>query len=104
MKEGINKMQIIKNKYEALFIIRPELKEEEVKAACKVITDSIAKHQGEITGEDGWGKRTLAFPMKKGKEGFYYKVNFTAPSDAIAKLQGMYKLNSQILRVMITRR
>jgi small subunit ribosomal protein S6 len=103
MKEGTIGMEL-KNNYEGLFIIRPELKEEEVKAVYKSILDSITNNKGEIAKEEDWGKRVLAYEIKKRKEGFYYKVNFQAPSLAIAKMRGGYRLDANILRVMITRR
>ncbi len=92
------------NNYEGLFIVRPDLKEDEVKQAFKTIADSISKHDGTVKNEENWGKRQLAFPIKKFKEAFYYKVDFQALPDAISKLHGGYKLDQSILRVMITKR
>ena len=90
--------------YEGLFIIKPEIKEEEVKNVYKVISDSVAKHGGSIKKEDIWGKRQLAYPVKKSKEGYYYKLDFTAPTAAIVKVEEACRLNDDILRTMITRR
>ena len=90
--------------YEGLFIIKPDIKEEDVKGIYKVISDSITKNGGNIKKEDIWGKKQLAYPVKKFKEGFYYKLDFAAPTNAIAKLEEAYRLNSDILRTMITRR
>ncbi len=90
--------------YEGLFIIKPDIKEEDVKGVYKVISDSVTKNGGSITKEDIWGKRQLAYPVKKFKEGFYYKLDFTAPTNVIVKLEEAYRLNSDILRTMMTRR
>lgn len=91
--------------YEAIFIIKPDLKEEDLKNACKAITDSITKNGGSIKKEESWGKKQLAYPVKKFKEGHYYKVDFTAPPAAITKLESAYKLSDEtILRTMITKR
>lgn len=90
--------------YEGLFIIKPEMKEDEVKNICKVISDNVSKNGGTITKEEIWGKKQLAYPVKKSKEGYYYKLNFAAPTVAIAKLEEAYRLNDGILRTMITRR
>ena len=93
------------NNYEGLFIIKPDLKEEDIKNVLKAITDSVTKNGGSINKEEPWGKRMLAYPIKKYKEGYYYKVDFTAPSEAITKLENAYKLSSEtIIRTMITRR
>ncbi|MBI4974390.1 MAG: 30S ribosomal protein S6 [Candidatus Omnitrophica bacterium] len=92
------------NNYEGLFIINPELKEDDIKNVSKLIGDSITKNGGSLTKEENWGKRLLAYSIKKFKEGYYYKADFSAPADAIAKLEAAYKLNADILRMMITKR
>ncbi|MDD3906264.1 MAG: 30S ribosomal protein S6 [Candidatus Omnitrophica bacterium] len=92
------------NNYEILFIIRPELKEEELKTATKTITDSVIKNGGTIIKEDNWGKKQLAYPVNKAKEGYYFKLEFTSPAAAIAKLEAGYRLNADILRLMVTKR
>jgi len=93
------------NNYEGLFIIKPDLNEEDTKNVIKAITDSVTKNGGSVLKEEPWGKRQLAYPVKKLKEGYYYKVDFTAPAAAIAKLENTYKLSSDtIIRTMITRR
>jgi len=92
------------NNYEGLFIIKPDLKEEDAKNVFKVISDSVAKNGGSIKKEEVWGRRQLAYPVKKFKEGYYYKLDFTSQSSAISKLEAGYKLNADILRAMITKR
>ena len=92
------------NEYDGLFIIKPELKEEDAKNVFKAIGDSITKAGGSVKKEDLWGKRMLAYPVKKSREGYYYKVEFSAPPAAIAKMDAAYKLNADILRTMITKR
>jgi len=90
--------------YEGLFIIKPDIEEEGVKGIYKVISDNVIKNGGNIKKEDIWGKRQLAYTIKKFKEGFYYKLDFMAPTSIITKLEEAYRLNSDILRTMITRR
>ena len=92
------------NNYETLFIIKPDMKEEDIKTLFKVLSDGVTKSGGAITKEESWGKKQLVYPVKKFKEGYYYKLDFTAPASAITKLESSYKLNQDILRTMITRR
>jgi len=92
------------NNYEGIFIIKHELKEEEIKQVFSVISDSVTKSGGTIKKEENWGKRQLVYPVKKATEGYYYKLDFMAPPAAITTLEGAYKLNPDILRVMITKR
>lgn len=92
------------NNYEGIFIIRLDIKEEEIKNACKAIADLITKNGGSIKKEDAWGKRLMAYPVKKQKEGYYTKLDFEAPSEAIAKVEAACKMSPEIVRLMITRR
>ena len=92
------------NNYEILFIIKPDLNEEGLKNATKAITDSVTKNGGTIKKEENWGKKQLVYPVKKAKEGYYYKLDFTAPASAVEKLEAGYRLNADILRTMVTKR
>jgi len=90
--------------YEGVFIIKPEIKDEDVKNIFKAISDSVTKHGGTVKKEEPWGKKPLAYPVKKAKEGHYFKLDFLAPTNIIVKLEEAYRLNDDILRAMITRR
>ena len=92
------------NNYEGLFIIKPELKEEDTKNVIKSISDAITKSGGAIKKEENWGKKQLAYPVKKSKDGYYYKVEFDLDAPQVAKIETTYKLNTDILRTMITRK
>lgn len=92
------------NNYEGVFIVKPDLTEEDAKGVFKAIGDSITKNSGSVKKDEVWGKRPLAYAVKKYKEGYYYKVDFTSPPGAISKFEAACKLNAAILRAMITRR
>lgn len=92
------------NNYEGIFIIKPDIKEEDVKNVFKTIGEMVTKSGGSIKKEEPWGKRPLAYPVNKLKEAYYYKLDFESPSDAVAKVEAGCKLNSDIVRTMITRR
>lgn len=93
------------NKYEAMFIIKPDLSEADRKALFNQINDSVVKNNGSVTQASIWSeKRKLCFPIKKYREGVYYLVNFNISGEMVAKIKNQYKLNENILRVLITRR
>jgi small subunit ribosomal protein S6 len=92
------------NKYEIMFIIKPELSEEEKKTLFSQITDAIVKHGGEVSSAAIWGeKRKFFFPIKKHLEGIYYLVSFTLPPLAITDIRHTYNLNENILRALISK-
>ncbi len=92
------------NNYEGLFIVKPDLKEDDAKNLYKSIAETVVKNGGSVKKEEVWGRRLLAYPVNKFKEGYYFKLEFTAPSAAVAKSEAAYKLNGDILRAMITKR
>jgi small subunit ribosomal protein S6 len=91
-------------KYEAMFIIKPDLSEDEKKALFSQIDDAVVKNNGKVLQANVWSERKkLIFPIKKQHEGIYYLINFNAPPEADVKIRQAYKLNESILRVLITK-
>ncbi|MDD4953793.1 MAG: 30S ribosomal protein S6 [Candidatus Omnitrophica bacterium] len=92
------------NKYEGMFIIKPDLGEEEKKAIFTQINDAVSKNSGQIIESSVWAeKRKFCFPIKKNQEGLYYLVVFSMPPAGIKELRHAYTLNENIMRVMVTR-
>ena len=92
------------NKYEAMFIIKPDLSEEEKKALFNQINDSVTKNNGDIAQASIWSeKKKLTFPIKKCQDGLYYLMNFSIAPSAIKEIIHAHKLNENILRVLITK-
>lgn len=90
-------------KYEAMFIIKPDLSEADRKSLITQISDAVTKNSGTVSHADIWSeKRKLWFPINKHHEGVYVLMNFTIAPSAIAKLKQIYKLNESILRLLIT--
>ena len=91
-------------KYEAMFIVKPDLSEEEKKTLFNQISEAVTKFSGEVSQGAVWSeKRKLFFPIRRNREGIYYLLNFTAETKSITDINHAYKLNEGILRVLITR-
>ncbi|MGE5279595.1 MAG: 30S ribosomal protein S6 [Deltaproteobacteria bacterium] len=98
------------NQYEAMFIIKPDLNEEERQAVLKAIRDQIVKQEGKITSDEVWAeRRRLAydlFPVGGGtrfREGTYFLVRFESAPTALDEIKKSYSLNENILRTLILR-
>ncbi|MFA5145549.1 MAG: 30S ribosomal protein S6 [Candidatus Omnitrophota bacterium] len=92
------------DKYEAMFIIKPDLSEEERKTLFGQISDVVSKNNGSVSASAVWAeRRKLFFPINKCREGLYFLMNFSILPLAIDALRQAYKLNENILRVLITK-
>jgi small subunit ribosomal protein S6 len=92
------------NKYEAMFIVKPDLPEEDKNNLFRQINDAVTKNSGTVTGGSVWSdKRKLLFPIKKNTEGVYYLLNFSLNPLAVKDIRHAYKLNENILRVLISK-
>jgi small subunit ribosomal protein S6 len=91
-------------KYEAMFIVKPDLSEEERKTLFSQINDVVAKNNGSVQGGAVWAeRRKLYFPIKRYQEGLYYLLNFSVAPLVVKDIQEAYRLNENILRVLITK-
>ena len=90
--------------YEAMFLLRPDLSDEERKQAFNQISEGITKHQGSVSQAAVWAeKKKLFFPIKKYTEALYYLVNFSISPPAIKDITNTYRLNEFILRLLISK-
>ena len=92
------------NKYEAIFIIRPDLSEDEKKTLFNQIGEAVIKNQGQVSSGAIWSeKRKLYFPIKKHQEGAYYLLSFSLPPLLLKEVRRTYSLNENILRSLFTK-
>lgn len=90
------------NTYEAMFLINPKLDEKTTNTIFDQIKEPIAKDEGDIISSRLWAeKRRLSFPIKKNQEATYYFVKFKLKPSLIDKIRQAYRLNENILRVLI---
>lgn len=92
------------NEYELMFILRTSLVKEELEKTTQGILEEIKKNNGEIQNTQDLGKRKLAYPVKKQREGFYQTVNFKLNPALIKSLKSFCKLNENVLRILILRK
>ncbi len=88
-------------KYELIFILRAELPETEMSARVERVKEILSKHEGEITQENHWGVRRLAYEIQYESRGNYMFLKFKSAGDAVADLDRFLRLDDQILRHLI---
>ena len=94
-------MEVI-NKYETVFILNPELSEDDTKAMVTKFTDLIAQN-GTIDNVNEWGKRKLAYPINDYTEGYYVVVNFSSAPALPAELSRIYNITDGVLRSIVVK-
>ncbi len=87
--------------YEALYIVTPELDDDAIQTIAKEVEALVVKHGGAVVRSEIWGKRKLAYDVKKHSEGCYVLLRFTANADFVARLEGHFKLSEQIIRYLV---
>lgn len=90
------------NKYELMIILKPLLPEDIRLGIQKKIEKLVVKGKGKIIATDMWGKRHLAFPIKKHDEGYYIVYKLTMDATFAPEFQKELKLMSDILRYLLS--
>lgn len=88
-------------KYEVLFIIDNALTDEQKTALVDMAKGVITADGGEITEENLWGPRKLAYPIDKKFDGYYVVLNFNAGPELPKELERKLKITDGIMRQMI---
>ena len=91
------------NKYEMMFIVRPDMEEAEIKntaeAMKKVLTDAKAK----IVEEKAMGQKELAYEINKYTTGYYYLLVVEASKEAEQEFNRVARINENLLRHLIVK-
>ena len=90
-------------KYETIFVIHPSFDEEAVKATIEKFKGVIENGGGTVDNVDFWGKRKLAYEIKKVNEGYYTLFNFTANPELPSELDRIFRITDGIVRHIIVK-
>lgn len=91
-----------KRKYEMMIVLHPDISEEEILKKLEKIKKLIEKNKGEIFHEDVWGRKELAYPIKKQTVGFFYVLNFTSQeAKRFKEIDENLRLDNQVLRHLL---
>lgn len=86
------------NSYESTVLINAALDDEQIEAVITKISDTITNAGCELQSVERWGRKRLAYVVKKSKVGYYAIFRFVAPTSFISKLDRMYILDESVLR------
>lgn len=88
--------------YEIVYIVHPDLDETAFNDIVNRVKNWITGSSGEIAKEDIWGKRKLAYPLRKQHEGQYVFLKTQMNPDFVSELERNMRLTEPIMRFLIT--
>ena len=86
--------------YEAVYILDPNLNEEDI-AALVAKFKGVVETDGTVTEVEEWGKRRLAYPINDLMEGYYVLMTFTAAAAVPAELDRVFRITDGVMRSLI---
>ena len=90
--------------YETTFVLAPTLSEEEVEETVTSFTGVAEEKGAKVVNVDNWGKRRLAFPVKKHEDGFYVVLTLQEETvEAVTELERRFKVNDSVIRFLSIR-
>ncbi len=89
------------NIYESIIILNAALTDEEINASTAKIKDIVINAGGEVLKTDNWGRRKLAYEIKKQNKGCYLLLIYKAPPSIVRKMEEFFKVSDQVIKYMI---
>jgi small subunit ribosomal protein S6 len=84
--------------YETIFIVTPEATSEKIDQIANRVTETIDKLDGKLLKAENWGKKRLAYPVKKQKQGFYIYLKFLGYSDMVFELERNLRMMEPVIK------
>jgi small subunit ribosomal protein S6 len=86
--------------YETGFLIAPNLSEEDTEQIIIQMADVVSQKEGRLVKQERWGKRKLAYPIKKFNEAFYIFFHYEGGADIPLELERRFKQSDVVLRYL----
>ncbi len=89
--------------YQSVLILKPDLEEAQVDQSVEKITSILKKFGGSILKLDKWGKKRLAYRVKKNKFGYYLNIYHTCEPGKVPDLEKEYQLYELVIKYLVIR-
>jgi small subunit ribosomal protein S6 len=87
--------------YEALYIISTSIEDDGIQTIVNDVESLVTKQGGTIVRSENWGRRKMAYEVKKQSEGNYVLLRFQASPEFVARLESYFKLSEAIIRYIV---
>ena len=89
--------------YQSVLILKPDLDEAQVDQALEKIAQFLSKYNGSPLKVEKWGKKRLAYRVKKSRFGYYLNIYHTCESLKVSSLEADFKLYDLVLKFLVIR-
>lgn len=86
--------------YEHMFVARQDVTQQQVEALGQQLADVVKERGGNVTKQEYWGVRSLAYRIKKNRKGHFMLLNVDGPAPAVHEIERLQRLNEDILRFL----
>jgi small subunit ribosomal protein S6 len=90
-------------KYETIFILDPDLEEEQALSTVEKVKGIISQASGEILKVEDWGKRKLAYDVKKKPKGHYILIHFLGSPALLSELERNFRVMDAVIKFQSVR-
>lgn len=90
--------------YELAFILNPEVNEEQTQTILGRVDQVVANYGGRIVKVNQWGRRRLAYPIERHRDGFYVFIDMILTPETVNELERTLRVSEEVLRHMVKRR
>jgi small subunit ribosomal protein S6 len=90
--------------YELGFILNPEVSEEEIRSSLDRIELIVANYGGQIFKVNHWGRRRLAYPIERHRDGYYIFIDMILTPEAVTEIERTLRVSEKVFRHMMKRR
>ncbi len=90
-------------RYELMLVLRPDAPDERAAAVIDRTTRYVVAEGGQIVKVAPWGRRRLAYPIERYREGSYHIIVFEAPAESIVELERSLQITEDVLRYLVVR-
>ncbi len=92
------------NKYELALVVNAKIEDDARAAVVEKAKEYVTRAGGTITEVEEWGKKKLAYEIRKMSDGFYYFIQFEASASAPAQIEQKVRIMDNVLRFLCVRK
>jgi small subunit ribosomal protein S6 len=89
-------------RYELMLLLRPDLEDDKLQAAVEKVTRAIVNGGGSLSKVSPWGKRRLAYDIKRHREASYFLIHFDIEPGEVREIERGMLISEEILRHLVT--